>query len=124
MGKLLSSSQASKNYLLLHGLRENFFSSGGKKQVSSVVVYKENKKMFSFKNQDILLSKNRNYSHGSNRSEWIDVQIFWEDYGIGDYKSFGLYGYYSSDYNKMNYENSCHKLTIYGDNNITIDIFL
>ena len=49
---------------------------------------------------------------------YFKVDIIWEDAGF-DYKGNGLYGYYSSTYNVVTYNNSV--LTIYSDD-IVINI--
>ena len=48
------------------------------------------------------------------RHSWEEVEVIWEDIGLSeeDYKNLGLYGIYSTTYNKMSFSEKNNQLKI------------
>lgn len=79
----------------------------------NVAVYKDNTIIF---NQKVQIFS----SQGKGPTGLRQVSIIWEEAGLGDYRTFGLYGYYSSDYYSITFQNNY--LTIFCDDCIQIQI--
>lgn len=75
-----------------------------------------------YKNDDIIFEGKNIATHVTERHAWWDIQIIWEDAGLGeeDFHKLGLFGVYSSGYCKM--QSEYKSLIIFSDNNIKINI--
>ena len=98
MSKKLSDEESVESVSAISRYRINNSGAGMK----NVVVTKNGKKIFEGKIGVTTIKHNIYY----------EVDIIWEDAGF-DYKKHGLFGYYSSTYNKITYDNIV--LKIYSD---------
>lgn len=81
----------------------------------NIFVYDSDYKLIkSFRGESIVITST---------SEYYNVNINWEDYGLDDYHDIGLKGYYSTTYTKMNYNDSTGCLEIEAeDDDISIEV--
>lgn len=60
----------------------------------------------------------------SDYGNWVNVNINWEDSGAVEYRKLGLFGYYSTGYCKMYFDESKNALTIESTNDVTITVYV
>ncbi|MED3538284.1 hypothetical protein ABEX53_17290 [Bacillus toyonensis] len=65
-----------------------------------------------------------NFSDSRSKSDWYDINIFWEENGLTNYRDLGLFGIYSTDYNKIELDTAELEILIHSDNGILIKIYL
>ncbi|EHK2355228.1 hypothetical protein KCK31_000648 [Clostridium perfringens] len=77
----------------------------------NISVYKNRERIKYIRNEKIYIS---------NMPDYYNLNITWEDFGMRNYKKLGLYGYYSTGYNKFIYSEAGDCLTIETSDGINI----
>ncbi|MBG9753353.1 hypothetical protein ABD81_06500 [Bacillus thuringiensis] len=65
-----------------------------------------------------------NFADSRSGSDWYNINIFWEEGRVKDFNNLGLFGFYSTDYNKVELDTDEFQLIIHSDNGILIKISL
>lgn len=119
MGTKLSKDEALKSYQAALLARRKILKQKSNGLIQTTVIVRENGHIWQYDDVTVVIEEDiRGYD------TFFNVSIHWEDAGLtmDEYHAIGLYGYYSSSFVKMEYDNFDDQLILHSDNDIKISI--